>query len=178
MTPVIFASVADTFLKIGDKLGFETGKFIAQCIIFLVVYTVLNKFAFGPILSLLETRKKRIEEGEANLRKIQADLTNASTTAADLRAKAEEEASRLIKEANASASALRESKTQEAVTEAAEIVRKGKEAAALEAERTMTALKGEFGRMVINATGAITGKVLTSDDQNRINKEALSQLSN
>lgn len=178
MNPIFLATIADTFKNIGLKLGVDGGKLTAQFITFMVVYMVLSKFAFGPVTSLLEARRKRIEEGEANLRKIQADLTNANTTAAEIRAKADADATRIVKEASDAANAVRESKTQEAIAEAGAIVAKAKEAAALERDRTMAELKGEFSRLVVNTTSKVVGRVLSTDDQSRLNQEALSQISN
>ena len=47
---------------------------------------------------------------------------------------------------------------------------------AIEHERTMTELKRELGRLVVNTTAKVTGKVLTGDDQRRLQDEATRQL--
>ena len=39
-------------------------------------------------------------------------------------------------------------------------------------------LKQEFGRLVVATTSQVSGKILTQDDQNRINQEALSSVQN
>ncbi|MDQ6884440.1 MAG: ATP synthase F0 subunit B, partial [Candidatus Dormibacteraeota bacterium] len=39
------------------------GTFVAQLIIFLVTLVVLYRFAWGPILKVLDERKRRIQEG-------------------------------------------------------------------------------------------------------------------
>jgi F-type H+-transporting ATPase subunit b len=53
---------------------------------------------------------------------------------------------------------------------------KAREAAALEHERTMAELKRELGRLVVETTSKVTGKVLTPDDQRRLQEEAGRQL--
>jgi len=40
----------------------------------------------------------------------------------------------------------------------------------------MEALKRELGRLVVDTTAKVTGKVLTSDDQRRLQEEAARQL--
>ena len=75
------------------------------------------------------------------------------------------------------AAPLAERKQQEAVHEASQIMAKAREAAQLEHEQLMSQLKREFGRMVADATSRVTGKVLTNDDQDRINKESAAQVS-
>ena len=160
-----------------QKFGLAWPKFIAQVLIFLAVYYVLNKFAFGPILAMLEQRKQRIADGEAKLDKIAKDLAEAEKNAQAILDKANADSSRLVNEANESAKALQERKQQEAQHEAGQIMAKAREAAKLEHEQLMSQLKREFGRMVTDATSRVTGKVLTGDDQARINQEAAAQVS-
>jgi len=54
---------------------------------------------------------------------------------------------------------------------------KAREASAIEHERTMESLKRELGRLVVDTTAKVTGKVLTSEDQQRLQQEAAQQLS-
>lgn len=158
------------------KFGVNWPAFIAQVLIVLVVYTVLKKYAFGPVLAMLEQRRSRIEEGEKELVKIREQLEQADSRVKAMLDEANAKAERLIGEARESASALREQKTQEAISEAEKIVAKAKEASKLEHERLLGELKRDFGRLVVETTGKVTGKVLDEKDQSRINQEAVGQL--
>ena len=82
----------------------------------------------------------------------------------------------MIDEARESSAHLSERKQQEAVTAAEQIMVKAREAAALERERTMTQLKHELGRLVVETTAKVTGKVLTPEDQKRLQEEAARQV--
>jgi F-type H+-transporting ATPase subunit b len=174
MAPVLAAGQVD---EIVGKFGLSLPKFIAQVLIFVTVYSILKKFAFGPILAMLEQRRQRIADGEAKLEKIARDLAEAEKNAKALLDKANDEASRMIKEAGDSAKALAEKRQQEAIHEASQIIAKAREAAQLEHEQLMSQLKREFGRMVSDATSRVTGKVLNAEDQNRINQETAAQIS-
>ena len=55
---------------------------------------------------------------------------------------------------------LAEQKRQEAITAAEQITLKAQEAMALERERIMAELKQELGRLVVDTTVRVTGKVL------------------
>ncbi len=162
--------------EIIDTFGITWGKFLAQGVIFIAVYFILNRYAFGPVLAMLEARRKRIADGEAKLEKIARDLAAAEENARAIIDKANTDGNRLIKEAGESASLLAEKKTQDAVHEASQIMAKAREAAKLEQEQLLTQLKREFGRMVVDATGRVTGKVLTGEDQERINRETAAQV--
>ena len=162
---------------IADQFGLEVPKLLAQMLIFGAVFWVLKTKAFGPIMGMLEQRRQRIADGESKLEKIARDLAEAEANAKALIDKANAEANRLIKEASDNAKALAESKQQEAVHEANQIMAKAREAAQLEHEQLMSQLKREFGRMVADATSRVTGKVLNSEDQARINQETTAQVS-
>ena len=164
-------------MAILDQLGIDYPKIIAQIIIFGIVYGILSKYAFGPVTALLEQRRTRIAEGEANLDKIKENLASSQAQAAAALDKANAEANRIVKEASDAAGAIAEQKKQDAVAEAQAIIAKAKEATELERARVMAELKRDFGRLVIDTTSKVTGKTLGSDDHERLNKEALAQIS-
>lgn len=156
--------------------GLDWPKFLAQVIIVLVVYFILSKYAFGPVLAMLEARRRRIAEGEANLEKIKSEMDKAEEKVRGMLERADADAERLIAEARESAEAVRSQKTQEAIKEAQSILEKARDASRLEHEAAMNELKRDFGRLVIDATSKVTGKVLDEKDQKRINEEAVGQV--
>ena len=159
------------------QFGLSAPNLIAQMLIFGIVYFILKKKAFGPILAMLEQRRARIADGESKLDKIAKDLAEAEKNALAIITKANDDANRLIKEAGDSAKSIAEKRQQEAIHEAGQILAKAREAATLEHEQLMSQLKREFGRMVSDATTRVTGKVLNTDDQARINQETSAQVS-
>jgi F-type H+-transporting ATPase subunit b len=160
------------------QFGIDIVKLVAQIIIFLIVYAVLKKFAFGPVTTLLEARRQRITEGEENLKKIADNLATSEAQSAAALQKANADAERMVKEARDAAVTVGDSERQKAVAEAAGIITKAREAAELERARIMGELKRDFGRLVVDATSRVAGKTLSEEDQARLNKEALSQVSN
>ena len=171
LTPVLAAGQVD---EIVQKFGLSFPKFAAQVLIFIAVYSILKKFAFGPILGMLEQRRQRIADGEEKITKDAAEAAKNSQAILD---KAEADAARLVKEADEASKALQERRQQDAVASANSILAKAREAAELEKEQLMSQLKREFGRMVADATSRVTGKVLNTDDQARLNQETAAQVS-
>lgn len=166
--PEVSESVLDRF--------FHLPFFIAQVLNFFLVIFILKKYAFGPIQAMLEQRRLRIAEGEEKLKRIEKQLADSEATTAAAIAKANEDASRLIEEAKQGAAALSEQKAQEAIAQAQQILAKAEAAAAADRARISAEIKREFGRLVAEATTQVTGKVLTADDQRRINEEALAKV--
>jgi F-type H+-transporting ATPase subunit b len=179
MTHLFAAAAAGAAADAGiaAQFGLDTPKLVAQVLIFLLVFWVLKTKVFGPIMGMLEQRKQRIADGESKLDKIAKDLAEAEANAKAILEKANAESARLVKEAGDSAKSLAETKQQEAVHEAAQIMAKAREAAKLEHEQHMSQLKREFGRMLADATSKVTGKVLTDADKAVLNREAAGQVS-
>lgn len=179
MITLLASAVAEnpgTFETIQKTFGLKGWFFVAQVINFFIVIWVLKKFAFGPIQVMLEQRRERIAEGEAKLKRIEQQLAESEQTTAAAIAKANEEAVRLINEAKQGATAFTEQKAQEAIAQAHQILAKAETAARADRDRLGLELKREFGRLVAATTAQVTGKVLTADDQKRINDDALAQV--
>ena len=174
----IIAAAAPEAAKSGffETFGVDWPFFIAQVVNFIIVLIVLKKFAFTPIQELLEQRKTRIAEGEEKLKRIEQQLADSEQRTQEALDKANADAQRLINEAKESAAALSEKKAQEAVASAQTILAKAEEAAEAERKTMQAELKKEFGRLVTATTANVTGKVLTDDDQKRINEEALASV--
>ena len=164
------------FFQLTDQFGVTTHLFIAQVINFIIVLFVLKKFAFGPIQAMLEQRKSRIAEGEEKLKRIEKQLADSEESTAAILAEANSNAQRLIEEAKESSATLSAEKTQEAIASAQGILAKAEDAAKSERDKMVTELKQEFGKLVAATTASVTGKVLTDDDNRRINEEAISSI--
>ena len=172
--PIFLAAnlVTDT----AETFGFDVKIFLSQVISFVLVAVLLKQFAYKPILAVLEERRQRIAEGLLNAEKIKQQLAEAEHRYQEILAKGNAEAQRMIDEARASAGVIAERKQQEAIVAAEQILAKAREASALEHERTMSQLKRELGRLVIDTTAKVTGKVLTREDQRRLQEEASRQV--
>ncbi|MGJ8695603.1 MAG: F0F1 ATP synthase subunit B [Verrucomicrobiaceae bacterium] len=178
---VLAAEVVESgnkFEQITRTFGVHWSLFISQLVSFLIVCFVLKKFAYGPIMEMLEKRRTRIADGEAKLAEIEQKLADSEKTTAELIAKANDDAKRLISEARDGASAYTEQKSQEAVNQAQAIIAKAHDASKAEHAQMANDLKKEFGRLVVAATAQVSGKVLTPEDQARINQEAAASVQN
>lgn len=171
------SSLSDTPRDIAETFGWEPRLFFSQVLSFIIVAFVLVKFAYKPILAVLEQRRQQIAQAQLNAEKIKQQLAEAEQRHAEILAKANDEAQKMIDEARTSAGHLAERKQQEAIAAAEQILSKAREASAIEHERTMAQLKRELGRLVVDTTAKVTGKVLTSDDQRRLQEEATRTLS-
>lgn len=170
------AGALDQARETAETFGFDWKIFFSQVISFILVAMALRRFAYKPILGILEERRQRIAEGLLNAEKIKQQLAEAEQRHAEILAKANAQAQKMIDDARDSAANVAERKQQEAVVAAEQIIAKAREATAIEHEKTMADLKRELGRLVVDTTAKVTGKVLTAEDQKRLQEEASRQI--
>jgi F-type H+-transporting ATPase subunit b len=173
---ILAAATENPIQEISRTFGFNSHHFVAQCISFLLVSALLYKFAYKRILQTLEKRRQAIAEGLANAEKIKAELARTEARHHEVMAEANARIDKMFEEARAAAARVQSEETKKAVASAEQIVTKAREAAAADYARMLVDLKREVGRLVVQTTATVTGKVLTSEDQKRLAEEARHQL--
>jgi len=154
-----------------DVLGIKWPELIAQLISFSFVMFVLWKLAYKPVFTMLETRRQKIADSISNAEKIKAELTATETERKRVLAEAGEQAAKLIDDARNAAIRVSEAETQKSIAAAEQIIAKAREAAAQDHAKMLAELKREVGRLVVQTTSTVTGKILTAEDQTRLAKE-------
>jgi F-type H+-transporting ATPase subunit b len=175
MTPLLLAAT-NPATEIAERFGFNKQLFTTHLVGFAIVAFLLHRFAYKPLLEMLDQRRARIAEGMANAEKMKAELANAQAKSAELLAQAGTQANRIIEEARAAAAKVAEVETQKALAAAAEIVAKARQANDAELARMKLELRREVGRLVVAASVKVTGKILTLDDQQRLAEDTQRQL--
>jgi len=159
------------------ELGIDWRALIMQLISFSIVFFVLWKYAYGPIFTMLQARREKIAESLANAEKIKADVARTEVERQKILADAGDKENKMIDEARQAVARVREQETQKAIAAAEQIVIKAREAATQERAQMLASLKREVGRLVVQTTSTVTGKILTADDQKRLAEETEKQLS-
>src|SRR5262245_61487841 len=112
--------LADTAGQVAEQFGLDWPHFIAQCVSFLIVAAVLYKFAYQPVLKVLEERRQRIAQGLADADRIKQELANAQSKAEAILSQANAQGAKLIEEVRVAAAKLQEQESQKAIAAAAE----------------------------------------------------------
>ena len=162
--------------QIARTFGVDWPHLIAQMISFSIVCALLYLFAYKPVLGMLAERRQLITQGLANSEKIKAELAKTEAQRQEVLAQANAQATQLIEEARDTAARLRAQETQRAVAAAEQIVARAREAAARDHTRMLAELKREMGRLVVQTTASVTGKILTTEDQQRLAEETAREL--
>jgi F-type H+-transporting ATPase subunit b len=163
--------------EIARTFGVDWTHFLAQVISFAIVCVLLYLFAYKRILAMLEERRQQIAQGLANAEQIKAELARTEAERREVIGEANVQATRLIEEAREAAARVQQEETQKALAAAEQIVARAREATSQDQARMLAELKREVGRLVVQTTAAVTGKVLTPEDQRRLAEETAKRLS-
>jgi len=161
---------------IARTFGVDWAHLLAQIVSFGIVCALLYWLAYTPVLRMLAARREQIAQGLANTEKIDAALAGIEAQRQSVLSDAQAQAAALIAEARDAAKRVQEQETRRARLSAEEIVTKARVAAAHEHARMLAELKHEVSRLVIQTTAAVSGKVLTADDQTRLAEETARHL--
>jgi F-type H+-transporting ATPase subunit b len=159
-----------------EQFGVDWLHLLAQLATFLAVLWVLKRFAYRPLLDLLKEREERIAEALQKAEQIEKDRARAEEDRKNVLADAQTEAQRIIDEARSVAQREGDKQLQEAIAQAEQLIAKAREATEIDRQRMMDELKREIGRLVVETTAKVAGKVLTPQDQQRLAEETARQL--
>jgi F-type H+-transporting ATPase subunit b len=175
---IIFAAgdLLDLAKSTGEQFGFQKQLFFSQVISFCVVCFLLQRFAYKPILKVLEERRQKISEGLANAEKIKQELANAQTKAQEILNQAGVQGNKMIEEARVSAAKVLEVESQKAIATANDIIAKARQASEAELVRMKAELRKEVGRLVVATSAKVTGNILTPEQQARLAEDTNKQL--
>lgn len=162
--------------RLAQTFGVDWPHLIAQMISFSIVCFLLYRFAYRPVLQMLENRRQLIAQSLANAEKIKTELARTEAQRQEVMAQANVQATEFINEARASAAQLLRRETQKAIAAAEDIAVKARQAAAQDHDRMLAELKQEVGLLVVQTTTAVVGRVLTMEDQRRLAEETERQL--
>ena len=179
MSPLAIYIAADSggqVQQIAKTFGVDWPHLLAQIMSFSILCFLLYKYAYKPVLAILDLRRRQIEQGIADNKKIKLELTKTEIGRHEILMEAGAEATRIIEEARAAAAQLRKNENQKAIATAEQIVVKAREAAVQEQARLLAEFKGKLGVLVVQATAQLTGKVLTLEDQRRLAEETIRQV--
>jgi F-type H+-transporting ATPase subunit b len=157
-----------------EALGINLGLLIVQIIAFIIVFLTLNAWVYNPMLNMMETRKKKIAQGLEDARVAAEARADAEKEASKIIATAQAEAGKIVAEATERASAAGKDVKAAAEAEAA----KAREAAIAETEqernRILGDLRGQVASLAIAAANKLVGETLDEKKQRALLDEFFS----
>src|SRR2546425_1277977 len=101
--------------RIATTFGVDWSHLLAQIVSFCIVCFILYRFAYRPVLKMLEVRRQQIALGQAKAERIEAELARIEAQRQQVLAQANAQANTFIEEARAAAARVRTQETQKAM---------------------------------------------------------------
>ncbi len=157
-----------------NNLGISLGYLIVQIVNFGVMFWVLKKWAYPPIMEMLERRRQIIAKGLEDARVAAEARANAEKEAEKILAEARAKATQVVREASERAEAVGREVKAQAEAEAAKIREEALEAAQAERERILRELRGQVAVLAIAAAQKLIGEALDEKRQHALLNEFFS----
>ena len=152
------------------------GNAIWTIVIFVIVVAVLGKFAWGPLLSLLQQREEFIHKSLSDAKR---DRDEAEARLRDYAAKlqsAQAEAVGIIEEAKRDAERLRAELRDRAKAEAGTILKNAERQIELQTTRAVQQIRQEAVELSVTIASKLLQRNITKEDNDKLIADALRQI--
>ena len=154
----------------------NVGNAVWTLVIFVIVVVVLGKFAWGPVLSLLQQREQFIHKSLSDAKR---DRDEAEARLRDYAAKlqtAQAEAVAIIEDARRDAERLRQELRQRAKSEADTILKNAERQIELQTTRAVQQIRQEAVDLSVTIASKLLQRNISKDDNEKLIAEALKQI--
>jgi F-type H+-transporting ATPase subunit b len=151
------------------KLGF-------QIVNFLLLLWLLRRFAYKPVLGMLDERRRRIARGLEDAEAAERDRELASAEREAAVAEARKEAQAMIARATKIAEDSRAEIVAEAKAEAEKLVQRAREEIIGEKEKAMAELRSTVADLALSAAGKLVQSEMSGATQRRLVEGFLSDV--
>jgi len=158
------------------EFGVNGWQLFAQALSFGLVAFLLHRFAYQPVLKMLEQRKERIAESLADAEQVKQELARTEEMRKGILRQANQQANEMIDAARAAAAKVLEAESQKAIATANQIIAKAHEASETEIARLKTELRRELGRLVVQASTQVLSNALTDEVRQRLAEQTQREL--
>jgi F-type H+-transporting ATPase subunit b len=138
----------------------DLGLFVWNLIAFLIVFLILKKFAWKPILKSLKERETNISDAISTAQKVKAEMAQLKSENEILLAKAREERAAMVKEAKETSDKMIADAKQKAKSEYDRIVFEAQQAITQQKNAALTDVKNQVGSLVIEVAEKVLRREL------------------
>lgn len=154
-------------------LGINGKAFLVQLITFLLVYLVLKRWVFKPVVGYLDEREKTIERGVKLTSELANQKDELDREAIEIRRAARKEADQIVSDAHAQSAAMVKEAEEAAAVKAAAIMTDAEKKIVEERSRMRRSLEKEVVDLVIEATEKVAHQKLDAKKDSALIDSAL-----
>jgi F-type H+-transporting ATPase subunit b len=158
-----------------EKLGINFGLLIAQIFNVVVLWWLLNRYLFRPVLNMLNERTRRIQESLRDSEQVKEQLARAKQDYDAELARARQEAASILAQAQERAKVQEQEIVAQARRDAERVRTEAREQANQEREQLLRDLKNQMAELVTMTATRVLGEELKAN-HDRLIEESLASL--
>ena len=143
-----------------EALGFHWPSLIAYLLNFTILLIVLTKFAYKPILKILDERSSNIKDSLELADKVREESAQQQAQLDDQLVEARKQGQAIIEDARSAAEKLSDQEREKSKKEAEEFLVKAKNDIERERDSAMDELRSNFGGLAVSAAEQIIQRSL------------------
>lgn len=160
-------------MELLGKLGIDWKLLIAQVVNFLVLLFILHRFAYKPVLKMLDDRSSKIEKGLKDAEDSQKKLREIAQKEIEIIRDAREEAQIIVMKAEDIARKNKEEIITEAKNNSEKILKDAEKKIEEEKRKMLSEVKGEIANLVVLATERVIGEKLDGNKDKELIEKAI-----
>jgi len=154
----------------------DPGLFIWTILTFLILVSLLTKFAWRPLLQALDRRQNLIKDSLDKADQARVELERINSEAAKILDSARVEADAIVSKGRLAGERLREELKEQAREESATLVKNAERQIELETARALQQIRQETVDLSLSIASKVIGRNLSKDDNERLIEDALKQI--
>src|SRR5687768_3864086 len=153
----------------------DPGLYIWTILTFLVLLTLLARFAWRPLLQALEERQAQIRKSLDDAEQARQELERVQHESAQVIARARVEADAIVSQGRADAERLRQELRENARAEAATVLRNAEKQIELQTLQAVRQIRSEAVDLSVMIAEKLIGRHLSKEDNERLIARAIDE---
>ena len=154
----------------------DPGLFVWTIITFLLLLTVLAKFAWKPLLNILKEREDFIKSSLNDAEKAQQELARLNAEGEAIINKARGEAQSILAQGKVAATKLKDETLNDAKEKANMVIADAEKQIQVQKEKAIAEIKGEVVNLSLSVAEKLIKKNLSADDNKALIDESLTHV--
>lgn len=148
-----------------SKVGFDWQVALANFVNFVIIFFILKKYAFGPIMKIINERQNKINQGLEEAEKARTNLLMSEETGKEYITNAKKDANSIIIEARQKGDNIISEIKNEATELKSNIIKEGEQQVEIKKNNLRKELEVETSEIIINGIEKILKNKLTKEQE-------------
>lgn len=154
-------------------LGIDWKLLVANTITFFMVLWILRKFAYRPIINLLEQRQKMVADGIAKAKQSEEGYAELQREKQRILEEAKTDALKVVHAAEVEAANLRQQEIAKTQAETSQLLEKTKQQLERERQQMVSKAKADLADLVVAASTKVLGETVDAELEKKLQTQAV-----